>query len=123
MNIQKAIVVTLMLASAWVEHGCHTSNSNIFLMSDRQSTVKQAILYRCCSTGVAKLHNFCCMALFLSSFQSRNLAASSQKLRDSLRKRYGGESFDQKVLKAELYNKLESSNFSSDRNISSVKLR
>lgn len=41
--------------------------------------------------------------------QSRHVAAVSQKLRDSLRNRYGGESFDQMAFKAELYNKFESS--------------
>lgn len=39
-------------------------------------------------------------------FQSRFVAGQSQQLRDELKERYGGESFDKKVLRAELYNKL-----------------
>ena len=38
--------------------------------------------------------------------QSRLVAGQSQQLRDELKERYGGESFDKKVLRAELYNKL-----------------
>lgn len=38
--------------------------------------------------------------------QSRFVASQSQQLRDELKERYGGESFDKKVLRAELYNKL-----------------
>lgn len=39
-------------------------------------------------------------------FQSRFVASQSSQLRDELKERYGGESFDKKVLRAELFNKL-----------------
>ncbi|XP_063421810.1 coiled-coil domain-containing protein 177-like isoform X1 [Mytilus trossulus] len=38
--------------------------------------------------------------------QSRFVASQSSQLRDELKERYGGESFDKKVLRAELFNKL-----------------
>ena len=55
--------------------------------------------------------------------QSRHLAASSQKLRDSLKNKYGGETFDQKVLKAELYNKIANSYLNSGKSNSAISQR
>jgi len=47
-----------------------------------------------------------CLTIIFVIFQSRFVAGQSQQLRDELKERYGGESFDKKVLRAELYNKL-----------------
>lgn len=41
-----------------------------------------------------------------SILQSRFVASQSQQLRDELKERYGGESFDKKLQRVELYNKL-----------------
>ncbi|XP_052245912.1 coiled-coil domain-containing protein 177-like [Dreissena polymorpha] len=56
--------------------------------------------------------------------QSRHVAASGQKLRDSLRNKLGGETFDKMAIKAEMYNKFEMGNtfFSAEKNTSHVKL-
>lgn len=45
----------------------------------------------------------------------REVAHQSQVLRNSLREKYGGESFDKKVQKANLYNKLNLGNYVSQR--------
>ncbi|XP_052818267.1 coiled-coil domain-containing protein 177-like isoform X2 [Mya arenaria] len=57
--------------------------------------------------------------------QSRHVAASSQKLRDTLRNKYGGETFDRMALKAEMYNKFEMGNtfLSAEKNNSHVKFQ
>ncbi|XP_060599526.1 coiled-coil domain-containing protein 177-like isoform X2 [Ruditapes philippinarum] len=59
----------------------------------------------------------------LAMQQSRHVAASSQKLRDTLRNKYGTETFDKMAFKAEVYNKFESGTtfLSSQKNSSHVK--
>ena len=65
------------------------------------------------------------MCILFILFQSRHVAASSHKLRDTLRNKFGGESFDQMAFKAELYNKFEAGTtfLSSEKNSSHVKFR
>ncbi|XP_045168382.2 coiled-coil domain-containing protein 177-like isoform X2 [Mercenaria mercenaria] len=57
--------------------------------------------------------------------QSRHVAASSQKLRDTLKNKYGTQTFDKMAFKAELYNKFESGTtfLSAEKNSSHVKFR
>lgn len=47
--------------------------------------------------------------------QCREVAHQSQVLRNSLREKYGGESFDKKVQKVNLFNKLNLGNYVSQR--------
>ncbi|KAL4222834.1 hypothetical protein ACF0H5_018874 [Mactra antiquata] len=55
--------------------------------------------------------------------KSRHVAASSQKMRDSLKNKFGGETFDKMAFKAEMYNKFESGTtfLSAEKNSSHVK--